>query len=344
MSQLVSVQQKIANVRSLLERLKPQIALALPKHMTADRMSRVSMTCILRTPKLLECDPTSLAGAIMTCSQLGLEPDPVLGHAHLVPFRNRRRGVTEVVMMPGYKGLMKLARNSGEIATFDAHVVHKNDTFKYSYGLKPVLLHVPFQGEAAGPATHYYAVAIMKGGAGQFVVKTKAEIEAHRDRFAKNLDDDAVWRTDFDAMALKTCIRVMAKYLPASVELQRAAALDEMAEAGIPQDLSGVIDVSALSITDTNGGETGAPKSALEGLAEKLEEKSPVPPEPEPEHSESAPQGEQERDLLLGRVRARIAKAGARGKAILAARKMTELELETADTQTLQGLYEELGG
>jgi len=276
MTQMLAPQQKVANVRTMLEKLKPQMALALPKHLTPDRMARVAMTCILRTPKLLDCDQTSLAGAIITCSQLGLEPDPVLGHAHLVPFRNRRRGVVEVVVIPGFKGLMKLARNSGEIATFDAHEVREKDQFKYAYGLRPILHHVPFQGSVAeaGATTHYYAVAIMKGGAGQFVVLTKGEVEAHRDRFAKNAaDEDSPWTTDFDAMGKKTCIRALSKYLPASVELQRAAALDEMAEAGIPQDLGAVIDVTGVAVEasgDAGNGHTSPPTGKLDALAGKI--------------------------------------------------------------------------
>lgn len=298
MSQMLAPQQKVANVRGMLEKLKPQIALALPKHMTPDRMARVAMTCILRTPKLLDCDQTSLAGAIITCSQLGLEPDPLLGHAHLVPFRNRRRNTTEVVVIAGYKGLMKLARNSGEVATIDAHTVREKDTFRYAYGLKPVLYHVPYQGaDDPGPSKHYYAVALMKGGAGQFIVITKAGVEAHRDRFAKNAaDEDSPWVTDFDAMAKKTCIRELTKYLPASVELQRAAALDEMAEAGLPQNLGDIIDVSGI-VTDApapEGGNGGGSK--LDGLADKLAgEKAPdaapaaaeIPPRPDPADREA---------------------------------------------------------
>lgn len=280
MTQMMTQKQKVDTVRTMLDKLKPQIALALPRHMTADRMARVAMTCILRTPKLLNCDPTSLAGAIVTCSQLGLEPDPLLGHAHLVPFRNQTRGITEVVVIPGYKGLMKLARNSGEIATIDAHIVRQRDVFRYAYGLKPTLHHVPYQGpEDPGQGTHYYAVAIMKAGAGQFIVMTRAEIEAHRDRFVRHLADDSVWRTDFDAMAMKTSIRMLAKFLPASVELQRAAALDEQVEAGIPQDLGAVIiDASSIVVSDdTDAGMSGATRqetpdqpSTLDRLATQL--------------------------------------------------------------------------
>lgn len=266
MSKLVPAQQKVANVRAFLEKAKPQIAMALPKHMTPDRMLRVALTSILQNPKLLDCDQASLGGALVTCAQLGLEPDPLLGQAHLVPFRNKRRGVTEVVVIAGYRGLMKLARNSGEIATIDAHAVHAKDRFAYEYGLTPVLRHTPCQEPGdPGPETHYYAVATMKAGGGQFVVMTKGEVEIHRDRYATNVADDSAWRTDFKAMALKTCIRQLAKFLPASPELQRAAMLDERAEAGIPQDLGAMLDLPE----SPSGGE--APAGKLDQFADQLE-------------------------------------------------------------------------
>jgi len=241
--QQLAPQQKVANVRAMLEKLKPQIALALPRHMTPDRMSRVAMTAILRTPKLLDCDPTSLAGAIVTCSQLGLEPDPLLGQAYLIPFRNTRRGVFEVVVIPGYKGLMKLARNSGEIATIDAHPVAERDKFSYNYGLKPDLYHSPTLHDP-GEVIAYYAVATFKSGGGQFIVMSHQQMEEHRDKFSRAAErGDSPWQTDFDAMALKTCIRLMVKFLPSSVELQQAASLDETVEAGLPQELGAIFDL-----------------------------------------------------------------------------------------------------
>jgi recombination protein RecT len=268
MTQMVPVKQKIETVRTMLERLKPQIALALPKHMTPERMSRVAMTCILRTPKLLDCDPTSLAGAIITCSQLGLEPDPMLGHAHLVPFWNSRRKVNEVVVIPGYRGLMKLARNSGEVSTIDAHVVHVKDQFTYAYGLQPQLRHVPYQGdEDPGPSTHYYALCRMKDGGSLFHVMTHAEVEQHKSRFVKNIRDDSPWISDFDAMALKTCLRQLTKFMPASVETQRAATLDEHAEAGVPQDLASIVDTA-----ESNGGGS----ATLDRVTQQLEAPPPA--------------------------------------------------------------------
>lgn len=68
--------------------MKAQLAAALPRHMTAERMIRIATTEIRKVPELRNCDSTSFIGAIVQCSQLGLEPGSALGHAYLLPFGN----------------------------------------------------------------------------------------------------------------------------------------------------------------------------------------------------------------------------------------------------------------
>lgn len=113
-------------VRQALQLLKPRLAVALPPHLPADRLLRVVMTVLQNTPVLLECDRASLYRAVMTCAQLGLEPDGVLGQAFLVPHRGR------VQLLPGYRGLITLARNSGEVLSLNAQAVHEKDRFEYA--------------------------------------------------------------------------------------------------------------------------------------------------------------------------------------------------------------------
>ena len=127
--ELTVYQQKVASVRDLLDKSKTQIALALPRHMSADRLLRVAMTSVQRNPKLLDCTHLSLIAAIIQSAQLGLEPDDLLGHAYLVPFK------TTVVLIPGYKGLISLSRRSGEIKAVYARTVYEKDHFKISFGI-----------------------------------------------------------------------------------------------------------------------------------------------------------------------------------------------------------------
>lgn len=230
---------KVENIRGLLEKSRKQMEMALPRHLSADRLMRVAMTSVQKTPQLLECTPHSLIGAVMQAAQLGLEPDGLLGQAYLVPYKNT------VTLIPGYKGLLQLARRSGEISTIMAHVVHEADTFDFCYGLEPQLRHVPSSDDNPGPVIAVYAVARLKDGGTQFEVMWRRQVEEIRKR--SKAGNSGPWVTDWDEMAKKTALRRLCKLLPASIELQAAVSLDERAEAGIPQDLD-VIDVGAVDV------------------------------------------------------------------------------------------------
>lgn len=214
---------------------KQQLALAVPRHMTADRMARVAMTEIRKNPKLLQCDPTTLMGAIMQLAQLGLEPGGALGHAYLLPFDNRKAGTVDVQLIVGYRGMIDLARRSGQIVSIEARAVYRDDDFAVTLGLDSDIKHVPAWDKAdRGPLTFVYAVAKLKDGGVQFDVMSRAEIEKIRAR--SKSADRGPWVSDFDEMAKKTVTRRLFKYLPVSIELQRAVGIDEAGESGITFD------------------------------------------------------------------------------------------------------------
>lgn len=245
--QIVPHTQRVTTLRTLLDKSKKQIALALPKHMTADRMLRIAMTSAQRNPGLLECTPESFCGAIIQSAQLGLEPDGVLGHAYLIPFYNGKKRVKEVQFMPGYKGLVDLSRRSGNISTIYAQVVHANDKFDYCYGLDPDLTHKPTQEDDTGEIIAVYAVAHLRDGGRQFEVMLTREVESIRKQSKERNKgrESPAWSEHTGEMYKKTVLRRLCKMLPVSVELQKAVALDEHEEAGIPQDLAAIVDVDS---------------------------------------------------------------------------------------------------
>lgn len=227
----------INGFRSVLEKMKPQIQLALPRHVSPDRMLRIVLTTVQRTPKLLECTRESLLGCIVQCAQLGLEPDGLLGHAYLIPFFNSRNNQHECQLIIGYKGLLKLARQSGEIASISARVVHERDEFEYEYGLTEKLRHVPSTEPDPGELIFAYAIFRLKDGAVHFDVMSVREIKAIQARSKSG--KSGPWVTDFEEMAKKTVLRRASKMSPASIEdrMARALVLDEKAEAGLPQNI-----------------------------------------------------------------------------------------------------------
>lgn len=229
-------------------KIKQQLALALPKHMTADRLARIALTEVRKVPKLAQCDQTSFLGAIMQCAALGLEPGGALGHAYLLPFDKRAKVGgqwktvgTEVQLIVGYRGMIDLARRSGQIQSLEARAVYAKDEFHVELGLDSKIVHKPAWDVAdRGELTFVYAVAKLKDGGVQFDVMSRLEVEKIRAR--SKAKDNGPWVTDFDEMAKKTVVRRLFKYLPVSIEIQRAVGLDEQAEAGVSQDNALVID------------------------------------------------------------------------------------------------------
>jgi recombination protein RecT len=249
-------QRRRNDVSALLNdpKVKAQIALALPRHITADRLARVALTEIRRTPALARCDPASLLGAIMTCAQLGLEPGGPLGHAYLVPFENRRAGRTDVQFILGYRGMIDLARRSGQIQSIEARAVYEGDQFDVKFGLDSDLTHVPdFDNpNRAQPdkLRFVYAVAKLKDGGVQFEVLSRREVEAVRAQ--SKAGSSGPWQTHYEAMALKTVIWRLCRYLPISIEMATAVEQDERADHGEPQEspfvVSDAIDVEARDL------------------------------------------------------------------------------------------------
>lgn len=263
MTQIVPFKEKVKDFRSGLEQMKSQLALALPKHITPDRLMRVVLTTVQKTPQILDCTQVSVWGAILQAAQLGLEPDGILGEAYLIPYKDTCQ------LIPGYKGLIKLARQSGQISTVYAKVVREKDSFRYAYGIKDVLKHVPVLTDEPGPVTHAYAVARLKDGAVQFEVMSVKEIEAIRAR--SKASKSGPWVTDFEEMAKKTVLRRLCKMLPASVELARAVVLDEQVDANLPQEFQTALDVNGAAQDDAP--EQGSPPApAADGKPKTLDD------------------------------------------------------------------------
>lgn len=219
-------------IEDYLKQMAPAMAEALPKHLSVDRLTRLTMTVIRTTPELRQANPASLLGAVMQAAQLGLEPG-LLGHCYLLPFKNNKAGTTDVQFIIGYKGMIDLARRSGHIESISSHAVYANDEFEYELGLHPKLRHVPDMTGDRGEFIGAYAIAKFKDGGYQMEFMPKAEIEKRRNSSPGGRSKYSPWNNWYEEMAKKTVLRHMWKYLPISVEIQQATAYDE----GVGRDI-----------------------------------------------------------------------------------------------------------
>lgn len=222
--------------RTFLEKQKAQLAAALPKHMHPDRMIRLACTEFAKNPLLQKCTPVSVFGAIIQASQLGLEIG-VLGQAYLVPYRNNKQNTYEAQFIPGYKGLISLARRSGEVTSIETHIAYERDTFELTLGVESNIKHVPYLEGDRGAAKLVYGVAKFRDGGYHMEWMTMADVNKIRAR--SKASQSGPWVTDYEQMVRKTLIRRMANYLPMSIELQNALTVSDAVDSGKHATLEG---------------------------------------------------------------------------------------------------------
>lgn len=204
--------------------MKADIARALPKHCNADRMTRIALTALTRTPKLQECDTASFMQCLLDLSQWGLEPNG--RDAHLIPFNNKKRGVVECQLIIDYKGLVQLCYRTGQVESIHSDVVYANDDFYYSMG--EVRRHVPWwirddltpKPAEAGAVVAFYTRVKLKGGATKCEVMSKVDVDKVRSR--SRAGGSGPWVTDYAEMGKKTVFRRASKWLPVSAEIVSA--------------------------------------------------------------------------------------------------------------------------
>jgi len=205
------------DIKSLIqsESGKKQFALALPKHINPDRFVRVALTAFTKTPKLLQCTKESLLAALLDCSSMGIEPDG--RKAHLIPYGNKCQLIVD------YKGLVDIARRSGEIADIHADVVCENDAFECSFGSDSKLNHTPAPKDR-GPVVQVYSFVRLKDKSSSFEVMNIEEVNKIKTR--SKAASSGPWVTDWNEMAKKTVFRRHSKWLPESPEMQLALEKD----------------------------------------------------------------------------------------------------------------------
>lgn len=231
-----------AGLTALASMMRGRIAAVLPKHVTPDRMLKALMVAASKTPALFECTEESICKSLMDASSLGLDCSGTLGSGHLIPFnRNVKVGNNwqkrkECQFIPGYRGLIDLARRGGQIATISAHPVYVQDKFALQYGTDEKIVHEPHLGaDRRDEFVCFYAVAVLRDGTKQSEVMTLADVEKIRDAaMAKNRQTDASgpWKDHFAEMGRKTVVRRICKYLPLSPELEKAFDLEDEAFEG----------------------------------------------------------------------------------------------------------------
>lgn len=289
---------------SLLESQKAQITMALPKHLTADRLCRVAVTEMSKNPALFDCSQTSVLASIIMAAQLGLEIG-VNGQAYLVPYKGT------CTLIPGWQGYVDLVSRSGRASVWTGSV-RDGDDFEYTLGSAPHLKHTPSD-EDAGNYTHVYAVGWVKGAQWPVIeVWSRAKVERHLKQYNKVGDRHYALQNEnnFEMYGRKVSLLQVIKYMPKSIEMQQTQSLDINASEGL-QNLtlsnSGIIDAAFVDIspdaqqaidgahtrTDAvKAAVTARGKSKQQDAAAQVEQKASAQPETQAQPADPAQQSE----------------------------------------------------
>jgi recombination protein RecT len=223
---------KTSNIFELIQSRKDTFNELLPRGSSVDRFVSACLIAVKMSTKLQQCKPESILKAMMESARFGLEPNSPLSEAALVPYGQNVQFLIE------YRGLLKLAWNSGAVKSIDYDKVCVNDTFVYKKGFNAEFRHEPNFKQTRGDVYAYYAMAVLTNGGNALIVMTKDEIEDHARQYSSaSKSKQSPWVTDFDAMAIKTVIRqLLDKKIPKSTEqsamlMQQAAHMDD-----IPQE------------------------------------------------------------------------------------------------------------
>lgn len=241
-----------AELQQSVERRKPQLAALLSidpetergKAML-DRFVTVALHAATSNPDLLRCTTESLVESIRQSAILGLEPTGALGDGALVVYNVKvkeevpsrsgngmivvERSVPTAQFQPMYRGLLKLARRSDQVAVIDAAVVYEGDGFEIDLGLRPRIVHQPAtDGTKRGGYLGAYAFARLRNGEEIVEWMTLADLEAVRK--TSRAKDNGPWVAFWSEMARKTVLRRLMKRLPLESAAEHAVRLETEAE------------------------------------------------------------------------------------------------------------------
>lgn len=225
-------------------------------------MIRLAVYEFANSEWLQRCAPETVYASLITAAQLGLEPSGVRGEAYLVPFKGK------CTLIPGWRGLIKLALRSKAVKSVYAHVVYVGDDFAVRLGTDVHIHHVPAlnTSDEQREVIAAYAVAILENGERDIEVMDRYELDKLRQFAASGRGgkDGPAYQQWADQMYRKAPIRRLCKRLPLGDDYFLAAKLDELHEQGKPEEIAQFIDVPAEVVEQSQGETTSRIQQAAD--------------------------------------------------------------------------------
>lgn len=204
----------------------------LPSNVSFDAFRNAAVVAVTDNPEILKCSRESIFKSVRRLAAAGLIPDG--REAALVPYKGQAQA------MPMVAGLIKVARNSGEITSIWAEVVREGEDLrvwieggerKFDHSYDPL--------HRSGKIVGAYAVAKLRDGSIEFEPMAWKDIDKRRRASATQKGDTptGIWGQWTAEMAKKTVIRALCKRLPMSAsDLRQIEDDDPVMEDITPED------------------------------------------------------------------------------------------------------------
>lgn len=190
---------------------------------------------------LKNANPISIYTAAATAAALDLPINQSLGFAWIVPYKGNAS------FQMGWKGYVQLALRTGQYKRINVVKVYEGQ-FK-SYNALTEELNADFSQPSKGKVIGYAAYFKLTNGFEKLVYWDVETVRSHGKRYSKSFNNGP-WKTDFDAMAMKTVLKnTISKWGIMSIEMQNAVIFDQSVqkqegEAEYPDNKT--IDIEAI--------------------------------------------------------------------------------------------------
>lgn len=214
----------VDDLKNQIQLMKPQIKAALPPHIEVDKFTRVVMTALVSNPDLVKATRQSFFGACLKMAADGLICDG--RESAIVTFKNKQ-GEFIAQYMPMVGGILKKVRQSGELLSITANIVHENDKFTWFIDADGEHVeHRPLVFGDRGKAIGVYALAKTKDGGLYVEIMDVNQINAVKN--SSRSKEYGPWSSAFsEEMWKKTAIRRLSKRLPMSTDLEQTIKRDD---------------------------------------------------------------------------------------------------------------------
>lgn len=184
-------------------------------------------------PMLAQCQRHTVESSIKNVASVGLSLNPIHGYAHLVP-ESKKYGdqyLKDCFLRISYKGLIKLATDSGAIKKVHAEIVRENDTFIFNgvFNEPKHVITTPFNETLRGNPIGVYCLAVDNEGG--FITDMMSWNEVLKIKSKAKIQN--VWNEWLEEMAKKTILKRASKQWPKSNRLETAVSILNESEGSI---------------------------------------------------------------------------------------------------------------